>query len=369
MGTTVTLQTIADLLGVSRTTVSNAFARPDQLSDDLRSRILDTAAGLDYRGPNPAARTLRRGRAGVIGVVLTDSVEWAFTDPYNVEFLGALASETEAARHSLLLIPAPPGEDQADGVRNAVVDGFCVYTLPDGHPIVGEVLCRNVPTVFVDGPRADGHRFIGIRDRAAMRTLTEHALALRHRTLGVIAFRLRPDGHCGPVDRDRIATADFRVTRERLAGVFDAVRRRSDAGATVDVYEVVGNTPAAGGDAAIALLSARPRPTALLCLADQLALGALDALDTLGLRAPDDVSVTGFDDIAAAAGAGLTTIRQPAAEKGRAAGRYLAAVADGAPAPGRKFDLILPHELIERTSTGTAPSRRHRAGTARPRPR
>jgi DNA-binding LacI/PurR family transcriptional regulator len=362
MATTVTLQTIADLLGVSRTTVSNAFSRPDQLSDELRARVLSAAADLDYRGPNPAARTLRRGRAGAIGVVLTDSLEWAFADPYNVEFLGALAGEAEAARHSLLLIPAPPGQDQAEGIRSAVVDGFCVYTLHDGHPIVGEVLCRKVPTVFVDGPKVDGQRFIGIRDRAAMRALTEHALALGHRALGVLAFRIRPDGVSGIPTKERIAAADFRVTRERLAGVFDAVRTVGGGRATVVVYEAITNTPAAGRDAAIALLDGRQHPTALLCLADQLALGALEAVHVLGLRAPDDVSITGFDDIAAAADAGLTTIRQPAAEKGREAGRYLAAAAaDDDPAAGRKkLDVILPYELIERTSTGRAPQRARR---------
>jgi DNA-binding LacI/PurR family transcriptional regulator len=364
MATTVTLQTIADQLGVSRTTVSNAFSRPDQLSDELRARVLSAAAELDYRGPNPAARTLRRGRAGAIGVVLTDSLEWAFADPYNVEFLGALAGEAEAARHSLLLIPAPPGHDQADGVRSAVVDGFCVYTLHDGHPIVGEVLCRNIPTVFVDGPKVDGHQFIGIRDRAAMRELTGHVLGLGHRALGVVAFRLRPDNFSGTPSKTRIAAADFRVTRERLAGVFDAVRTARTQHATVEVYEAMGNTPAAGRDAATVLLSSRQRPTALLCLADQLALGALEAVDALGLSTPEDVSITGFDDIAAAADAGLTTIRQRAAEKGREAGRYLAAAAADEPPVGRKKrDVILAHEVIERTSTGKAPQQARRRST------
>jgi DNA-binding LacI/PurR family transcriptional regulator len=364
MATTVTLQTIADLLGVSRTTVSNAFSRPDQLSDEMRARVLAAAAELDYRGPNPAARTLRRGRAGAIGVVLTDSLEWAFADPYNVEFLAALAGEAEASHHSLLLIPAPPGNDQAEGVRSAVVDGFCVYTVHDGHPIVDEVLCRNVPTVFVDGPKVDGHQFIGIRDRVAMRTLAEHVLGLGHRALGVVAFRLRPDGYSGTTSKQRIATADFRVTRERLAGVFDAVRTTGHRHVAVEVFEAVANTPDAGRDAALALLDRRQRPTALLCLADQLALGALEAVDALGLHAPDDVSITGFDDIAAAASAGLTTVRQPAADKGREAGRYLAiAATDGRPAGRRQREIILPHEVVERTSTGRSPHRTRRVAT------
>src|SRR4029453_4888763 len=77
----VTLQSIADLLGVSRTTVSNAYSRPDQLNPKLRERILRTADELGYCGPRPAARTLRSGHAGVLGVLLAERLSYAFTDP------------------------------------------------------------------------------------------------------------------------------------------------------------------------------------------------------------------------------------------------------------------------------------------------
>ncbi len=94
---------------------------------------------------------------------------------------------------------------------------------------------------------------------------------------------------------------------------------------------------------------ARPDlPTAILCLSDQIALGVLDATDELGLRVPSDVSVTGFDDIAAAAPAGLTTVRQPAADKGREAGQLLLA--------GAERIVTLDHELILRATTGPAPT-------------
>jgi DNA-binding LacI/PurR family transcriptional regulator len=66
---------------VSRTTVSNAFSRPDQLSDELRARVLDTARELGYAGPDPAARTLRAGTAGAVGIVLPESLTYVFNDP------------------------------------------------------------------------------------------------------------------------------------------------------------------------------------------------------------------------------------------------------------------------------------------------
>src|SRR5664279_4407756 len=92
----VTLQTIADRLGVSRMTVSNAFSRPDQLSVALRGRILATAEGLGYAGPDPAARALARGSSGAIGVLLTDSLSYAFTDAVATRFLGRVAAELES---------------------------------------------------------------------------------------------------------------------------------------------------------------------------------------------------------------------------------------------------------------------------------
>ena len=349
MAPKVTLQTIADAIGVSRTTVSNAYSRPDQLSDDLRERILETAVRLGYRGPNPAGRSLRSGRAGAVGVVLTESLPWAFADPYAVEFLAALAGVTESARHALLLVPCPPDEDQSEGVRNAVVDGFCVFTLPDEHPIVEEVLCRQLPTVFVDGPLIEGHPFVGIDDRAAMADLTGQMLVLGHRCFGVLAFRLRPDGWVGSPDDGRIASADFRVTRERLGGILDSMGAAGLPRDAVQVYEVGVNTREAGRSAAAVMLARPDRPTAILCLSDQIALGVLEAVDDLGLRVPADVSVAGFDDIAAAEPAGLSTVRQPAARKGREAGELLLA---GAP----ELIVKLHHELILRTTTGPAPT-------------
>jgi DNA-binding LacI/PurR family transcriptional regulator len=102
----VTLQTIADALGVSRTTVSNAYNRPDQLATELRERILATARELGYSGPDPAARRLRSGRRDVVGLLFTEQLSYAFTDPAAVMLLQGIARATEAAGLALLLINA-----------------------------------------------------------------------------------------------------------------------------------------------------------------------------------------------------------------------------------------------------------------------
>jgi len=100
----VTLQTIADQVGVSRMTVSNAFSRPDQLSAALRDRILAAAAELGYVGPDPAARALARGSAGTVGVLLTESLTYAFTDEVTTGFLAAITEELAASGLALTLL-------------------------------------------------------------------------------------------------------------------------------------------------------------------------------------------------------------------------------------------------------------------------
>ena len=101
----MTLQTLADALGVSRTTASNAFNRPDQLNPALRERVLALAAELGYAGPDPAGRALRSGRSGAIGVLVTEGLSYAFDDPAAVATLGGLAAEAERAATSLVAAP------------------------------------------------------------------------------------------------------------------------------------------------------------------------------------------------------------------------------------------------------------------------
>ncbi len=338
----VTLQTIADELGVSRTTVSNAFSRPNQLSDALRERILDTARRLGYAGPDPAARTLRSGRSGVVGVVLKESLSYGLEDPYAIEILRGVARESEPAQFGLLLIPSPPTDNITDGIKAAVADSFCVFSLPDDHPAVAEVLKRRVRTVFIDGPAVPGHSFVGIDNRSAGAEPVEHLRGLGHRRIAVLSFRLLPDGYVGPIDEDRIAAIRYRVTRERILGVLDALGGVGKDGPIL--YEVGLNDRSAAARAALRLLSAEAPPTAIVALSDQIALGAMEAARQLGLSVPGDVSVTGFDDIAEAETAGLTTVRQAAFEKGRVAGRLLVAGTDAE-------HVVLDHDLIIRRST------------------
>src|SRR3954469_123367 len=117
-----TLATIADALGVSRMTVSNAFNRPDQLSPELRAKILAKAQELGYSGPNPVARTLSRGRTGSVGVILDAPLTIAFSDPAAVQLLHGVATVCEERELGLWLVPRIAGRDAAL-IHSALVDG------------------------------------------------------------------------------------------------------------------------------------------------------------------------------------------------------------------------------------------------------
>jgi DNA-binding LacI/PurR family transcriptional regulator len=345
-----TLQTVADAVGVSRSTVSNAYSRPDQLSPELRGKIMDAARRLGYAGPNPAARSLRSGRAGALGVLFTASMSYAFTDPYAVQFLRGMSLAAERHGTSLLLIPLDKDKDAAlNTLRNAVVDGFCAFCVPDWHSAVKEIGSRGLPVVSTDEQALSGpSMYVGIDEWTAAHAAAAHVAQLGHRRVAVISIDLDREGHTGPVNLVDPGAVPYHLSRERLRGVRDAF---ADAGVNwpeLLVINAANNTREDGARAAAAALDRADRPTAIVAYSDVLALGVLDALAARGLRPGHDVSVAGFDDIPEAAAAGLTTVRQPAVQKGEIAAELLL-VPPTDPA-GRR--VVLPTELIVRSSTG-----------------
>jgi DNA-binding LacI/PurR family transcriptional regulator len=345
--------TVARALGVSPSTVSNAYNRPDQLSPALRERILAAAAQLGYAGPDPLGRNLRLRQAGAIGVLFPARLSDAFADPAATVFLEGLTAVAERSGYGLLLVPAPGDvEAPVDPLASAGVDGLLVYSIPAGHPLVEAALRRRLPLVTVDQPRLPGHPFVGIADEAGARLAAGHLLALGHRRFGVVTGRLAlpaRDAAAGP-ERQRAAAVAF--SRDRLRGYRRALRAAGVRWAGVPVEERTHNTVAAGRDAGRALLDREPGLTAVLCQSDHLAIGVLQAAEAAGRRVPEDLSVVGFDDAPPAEVARLTTVRQPLREKGEVAGRLLVARLRGeAPARVRR----LPVALVERATAGPAP--------------
>ena len=347
----VRLQDVAERAGVSVGSASQAFSRPERVSAEMRERVLEAAKALGYGGPDPAARRLRLGRSGAIGLIVSERLRYQFTDPIAPAFFAGLADGLQDSGLGLLLIPDSRFRaETAAAVRSAAVDGFVVYSAVQNDPRVEAALARQLPVVTVDQPRSLPTPFIGIDDHEGARRAAEHLRELGHTRVAVLSW-------VRALDAEGRLVLD--LTTERLAGY------REGLGAAWDerlVRVCRPNAPEPARRAALELLQDDTPPTAILAMSDVLALGVLQAADELGVAVPAGLSVVGFDDSPAAALAHppLTTVAQPHEEKGRLAAEWLVkAIERGARSRGRRRRLILPVELVVRDSTGPAPRVSH----------
>ncbi len=345
----MTLQTIADRLGVSRMTVSNAFSRPDQLSAELRQRILDTAGELGYAGPDPTARALAKGTTGAIGVLLTDSLGLAFTDEVATRFLGAIVDGLAPSGLALTLLSAT-GHGDVVPARDVAIDGAVVYSCLVESDARTWLHKRGLPLVYVDQEPVPGTASINVDDRGGAGAAAQHLVDLGHRRIGIVL----PLSDRAPGFVDEPLTRELAYPeRQRLLGWLDALGAAGIVPAIVRTQ--VGTTDDRPG-VIDALLDLPEPPTAVLCFSDVLALDVIRVLRSRGQRAPDGLSVVGFDDTPAAQRADppLTTVRQDIAEKGRLAAAALTAAIESARI-GTKQRLrhhVLPTELVVRNTTG-----------------
>lgn len=344
-----TLRDVARLVGVSHTTVSNAFSRPDQLSPELREKIVAAARSVNYPGPNPAARMLMSGFANTIALVYADPLHHAFEDPATSAFVGGVAEACDQRGLGLLLIQG--GGTSLRSVQSAAVDGLIIYSMSKDGEAIQTIADRGLPMVVVDQPLIPKVPFVGIDDRAAARACAQHLKDLGHRNFAIVTFQLGADGHCGLIDRKRLKGICFEIPRRRIEGYLEVIDG-SGPGFSAMVWECSRSNEESGRTAAEGILRSKPRPSAILATSDRLAIGVIEAARSHQLRVPHDLAVIGFDDIPAAKliTPRLTTLHQPMAEKGRLAVSSLLK-------EERSLRNNVPTKLIIRQSTDPAISR------------
>jgi DNA-binding LacI/PurR family transcriptional regulator len=343
----VRLRDVAERAGVSVGSASQAFGRPELVSDDVRTRVLAAAEELGYPGPDPAARRLRTGRAGAVGVIFAERLGYQFTDPASPAFLRGVAQGLEETPTGLLLIPdSRQRQEAARTVREAVVDGFIIYSVPQNDPRVEAALARRLPVVTVDQPRGAETPFVGIDDRAAARSAAQYLRELGHERVGVLSF---------VTTLDPGAALELDLSVERLAGYEEGLGGAWDA----ELVRICRpNAPEPAREASLDLLHSAEPPTAILAMSDILAIGALQAAAEEDIPVPEQLSVVGFDDspVAQQTTPPLTTVAQPHEEKGQLAARFLMEeVERGSASRSRSRREILPTELVVRGSTAPPP--------------
>ncbi len=351
----VTLQTIADQVGVSRMTVSNAFSKPDQLSGALRDRILATADELGYVGPDPAARALARGTAGAVGVLMTDSLTWAFTDEIAMGFLGAITDRLAPTGLALTLL-STSDHTEVVPARDVALDGALIYSCEGDSAARSWLVRRGLPLVYVDQAPVPGVPSVNVDDRSGARAAAQHLVDLGHRRIGIVTGE-----HAGPhnVIVAPMTETLHHVARQRMQGWTDAL---TDAGIEPRVVRHSLRPEDSGYDAAQVLLDLDDPPTAILCFSDVMAHWVVRAAEDRGLRVPEDLSVVGFDDnpLSRRMRPALTTVRQDVAAKGHAAAEALTDAIERRQQgrPVRVRHVLLPTELVVRDSTAPPRGRR-----------
>jgi DNA-binding LacI/PurR family transcriptional regulator len=329
--------TIADVAreaGVSPSTASVVFSGKTPVSEATRRRVLDAASALGYTGPDPRAASLRRGRSGIVGVVFEEHLGTALLDPVKTLMMDGLSDAVSPLGAGLLLLRDhdPTESGTAASLMTAPLDA-AVLVGCSGHlrESLDAVKARGIPVVVVEGDAGDDVPRIGLDNREAQRQAASHLRALGHRRVAVVTLPARAGWEAGWLFDGTAITID--VTRERLAGALEVY---PDAPAYAAAGSFIDEGLAAGR---VILADPASRPTAVIAQSDLLAAGVIRAAEEAGLRVPEDLSVTGFDGIVVdgLAPYELTTLVQPAADKGRAAGQAVAAMLDGGDAASIRF--------------------------------
>jgi LacI family transcriptional regulator len=338
-----TVYDVAGLAGVSTATVSRVIHGSDLVHPDTRERVLAAIAELEFV-PDGSAQGLSRRRKDIIGLAALerglDETDIEEAGPLFVdEVVHAVEAVLRGTECSLLLAFGQAGEQFARRVwsLSGKVDGLLVAeeVMPAEQL---RTLARRTPVVVIAGQADEPDLDVVSADNAAgIGALAGHLIETHgHRDLCFVA---------GP--------ADSPDARERLT----AFRRAAAARAGCRVGRVLAGdfSEASGAAAARNLLARGPLPDAIACANDQMAIGVLAELRRAEVRVPEDVAVTGFDDIYASRilSPALTTVSQPLRELGRRAARRLRArIEDRRLAPQAE---ILPTRLIIRASCGCPP--------------
>jgi DNA-binding LacI/PurR family transcriptional regulator len=321
-----TIADVARAAGVATSTASVVFSGKAKVAPATRERVLAAAAELAYAGPDPRAASLRRGRSGIVAVVLEGHLRTAFLDPVTTAMMDGLTDGLAELSAGILLMRDEPGASDGASLTNAPVDAVVLIGCSGRtRASLDIVRGRGLPVVVIEGDAGEGIPRITLDNTEAAAVVARHVRDLGHRDVALVTLPLDSGRERALVTQERIATATVDVTIDRLSGmrsVFPDAPAISAAGSLIDEGLVVGR---------MLLTDAETRPTAILAQSDLLAVGVIRAAEELGLRVPEDLSVAGFDGIAVdgLGGPVLTTSVQPAVEKGRAAGEQVARMLRG----------------------------------------
>lgn len=331
-----TIRDVARLAGVSISTVSLALNAPDRVSVETRRRVTEAAAEVGFSA-NPIAQSLKRGRSRLIGMVVAD-----ITNPFFGRLLREIETRAMEAGYLVVVSDTSSRAETERSILQHLASQRVAGVILSPHALDGANLdvirALPMPVVLfdhrIDGVAAD---YVGTDNVLAAAMLTEHLIRLGHREIAWIG-----------------GTAGLFTAEKRREGFETTMRAHGIAPETALMLD--GRYDGQGGyDAAMQLLTrAQKRPSAILAASNVMAIGALQALNDLGIGCPDEVSLAGIDDVpwSAVIRPRITCAVQPVDDMARAACRMLMdriGSADEEARPPR--DAVFPPRLVVGDST------------------
>ena len=327
------MQQVARRANVSVGTVSNVLNRPQIVAPQTRERVLRVIDELGFVR-NESARHLRTGTGRIIGLVILD-----LSNPFFTDLARGVEDRANEAGYSVIVCNSDEDQAKEDAYMRVLeerrVQGMLIVPVAPGSPAVDRLRARGTAVVRVTHRIGDDECGVGADDLRGGELAMGHLLALGHERIGYITSA----SHVWPTD-------------ERREGMLMAARKEGISDDVLHDISVEHLNVAHGRDAGERILGIRPRPTAVICANDLVALGVLQVMIRHGVRVPDDMAIVGFDDIefASAAAIPLTSVRLPRRFMGRLATELLLEEASGDPEHVHRR-IVLEPELVVRQST------------------
>jgi len=303
----ITIKDIAKRAGVSHSTVSRALRVNHLVSSETSKRIREIAQEMGYR-PSAVARSLKTKRTEVLGVIVSN-----ISDPFFSEILNGIEASAQAGGYSLFIAASqhdPIKERQiVQTMMEQRTDGVIICSSSFSPEHGRQLLSYGFPVVVVNHQGSESFNYSIYHDDVdGSSQITRHLISLGHKRIAYLGN-----------------SQSGRTTQDRLHGFLDVMSEADLEVPNSFIHHVEGGDPILGQKSVEYFTRLTPKPTAIVCFNDMLAIGVLKGCEVAGFRVPEDLSVTGFDNITYSAFTTpcLTTFDQPKFSIGQEAAQLL----------------------------------------------
>ena len=331
---TVSVHDVARHAGVSLGTVSNALNRPDMVSPETLERVRKSIDDLGYVR-NESARQLRAGRSRTIGLVVLD-----VGNPFFIDVARGVEDAANAAGLAVILCNSDGSTAKEDNYLDLFeqlrVRGVLITPVDTVGSRLAAVRQRGTPVVLLDRlARAKDQCSVSVDDVLGGELAVAHLIETGHQRIAFVG-----------------AAVKVKQVEDRLKGAQRAIKRSGKADVELGVHVAPSLNTVGGIEAARQLLATKPRPTAVFCVNDLIALGVLQVALEMGLRIPQDLAIVGYDDIeyAAAVSHPLSSVRQPRRLIGQTAAKLLMEEAEAGEDHEHQQVVFKPELVIRQSS-------------------